>query len=85
MADPTQTTDTIDALRAQFRARLAAASGEREVKAVGDVFLGRIDRFLGLAVQLALGLIEALRAGKKLLPLGASNCSSFDSRHGSDP
>ena len=41
MADPTQTTDTIDALRAQFRARLAAASGEREVKAVGDVFLGR--------------------------------------------
>jgi phenylalanyl-tRNA synthetase alpha chain len=41
MADATPTADTIDALRADFRARLAGATTERDLKAVGDAFLSR--------------------------------------------
>jgi len=41
MADPTPDASTIDALRAQFRARLLAAVTERDLKAVGDAFLSR--------------------------------------------
>jgi phenylalanyl-tRNA synthetase alpha chain len=41
MADPTPDASTIDALRAQFWARLAGATTDRDVKAVGDEFLSR--------------------------------------------
>ena len=32
---------TVDALRADFRARLAAASSDRDLKTLNDEFLGR--------------------------------------------
>ena len=40
-----------------------------------------IDRFLGLAIQLALGLVEALRTRQQFLALGAPDGSAFHSRH----
>src|SRR5688572_3147988 len=40
-----------------------------------------VDRLLGCAIQLALGLVKAFRTRQQLFPLGPGNCSSFDSRH----
>src|SRR5688572_3921215 len=41
----------------------------------------RINRFLRLAIQLALGLVKPFRTLEQLLALGATNGPSFDSRH----
>src|SRR4029453_4312958 len=45
------------------------------------ILAGGVDRFLGSTIQLALGLVKALGACKQLLPLRASNTSSFHSWH----
>src|SRR4029079_4564792 len=59
-------------------ALLVAAADER-------VLQRRVDRLLGRAIELALGLVEPLRAAQELLALRAADVSSFYSRHDLKP